>query len=177
MMLLSHRQDEHPRLRLVVAPWASLYDLPVDAIVEEQDRHRILSLDPRPPRRDTEGYARLLRNAFEETPPPLGRVLPAGGRPLRLKAIVLDLNDGLHVEPRHLQTVADRLCLLIESQPIRRLGMPILGAVHGDIPPLVFAGIFAPRLRETGLETLFLLSGPNPPADLLRQLRQIFSSA
>lgn len=176
-MLLSRKQDDRPRLRLVVAPWASLYDLPAEAIVEEQDRHRILSLDPRPPRHDTQDYPGLLRDAFEETPPPVGRLLPSGGRPLRLKAIVLDLNDGLHVEPRHLQAIADRLCLLIDSQPIRRLGMPILGAVHGDIAPLVFASIFAPRLKATGLETLFLLAGPNPPAGILRQLRQIFSPA
>ena len=166
-----------PRLRLVSAPWSSLYDLPVDAVVEEQDRYRILSLDSAFPLPPPESYPSLVSAADQETPVPLGSLLRGGGRPQRLKAILLDIDRGTHVEVAHLREVADRLCRIIDDVPIRRLGIPLLGAVHGDISVAVFTSVFAPRLQCTRLETLYLLTGSNPKPAVLRQLRAAFEPA
>lgn len=158
-------QAEHvPRLRLVTAPWSSLYDLPVDAVVEEQDRYRILGLEAGLPEPVAESFPRLIREIDSEQPAALGSLLRRHGKPLRLQAILLDIDEGVRVELEHLREVADRLCILIDAMPIRRLGMPLLGAVHGDVTPAVFASVFAPRLRATNLETLYLLLGSNPGA-------------
>lgn len=176
-MTQNGRHATAPRLRLVTAPWASLYDLPVDAVVEEQDRYRVLGLDEKMPLPVTESYPRLITAADQETPVPLGSLLRGGGRPLRLKAVILDIERGERVEVAHLREVADRLCRLVDDMPIRRLGMPLLGAVHGDASPALFASVFGPRLRVTGLETLYLLTGSNPEAAILRQLREAFGPA
>jgi len=173
-MARNHGPDGGPRLRLVTAPWSSLYDLPVDAIVEEQDRFRILGLDGAFPDPVPDSYPRLIHDVDCETPASLGSLLHGGGRPLRLKAVLLDIDRGPHVELEHLRAIADRLCLLIDAGPIRRLGLPLLGCVHGDATPAVFASVFAPRLRATGLETLYLLTGSNPDAVTLRELRTAF---
>lgn len=165
-----------PRLRLVSAPWSSLYDLPVDAIVEEQDRFRILGLDAAFPEPAPVSYPRLIHAIDHEVPASLGSVLHGGGRPLRLKAVLLDIDQGAHVQIEHLSQVAERLCQLIDAAPIRRLGLPLLGCVHGDATPELFASVFAPCLRETRLETLYLLAGSNPGALTLDRLRTAFET-
>lgn len=163
-----------PRLRLVAAPWTSLYDLPVDLVVEEQDRDRVLGLDEAPPRHDGGSFDGLLREVAEERKPALGELLFGGGRPPRLRAVLLDLEHGRQVAPGHLREVADRLVAHLARAPVRRLGMPILGTVHGDAAADTFAEVFAPRLRRTNLETFYLLAGSNPDVNLLRRLRAAF---
>lgn len=167
--------DHAPRLRLVTAPWSSLHDLPVDAVVEEQDRYRILGLESGLPAPVTTSYPRLISEIDSESPVALGSLLRGHGKPLRLQAILIDIDRGIRVELEHLREVADRLCNLVDAVPIRRLGMPLLGAVHGDVEPAVFASVFAPRLRATQLETLYLLTGSNPSTHVIRELRAAFA--
>lgn len=166
--------ERGPRLRLVTAPWSSLYDLPVDAVVEEQDRYRILGLDGVLPEPVPESFPRLIHDIDAETPAPLGALLRGGGRPLRLKAVLLDVDRGVEVQLEYLREVADRLCVFVDAASIRRLGLPLLGCVHGDASPELFANVFAPRLRATRLETLYLLAGSNPVANTLQLLRNAF---
>lgn len=169
---------EHvPRLRLVTAPWSSLYDLPVDAVVEEQDRYRILGLDTSLPEPVSASFPRLISEIDSELPVALGSLLRGHGKPVRLQAVLIDIDHGGRVELEHLREVADRLCILVDAMPIRRLGMPLLGGVHGDVAPAVFASVFAPRLRATQLETLYLLTGSNPEAHVLNELRALFEPA
>lgn len=173
-MSLNGPAEPGPRLRVVAAPWASLYDLPVDAVVEEQDRYRILGLDSRLPAPVPDEWPRLVHEMDSQKPASMGSLLRCSGRPLRLQAVLLDIDAGKQVRLEHLREVADRLCILIDAMPLRRVGMPLLGCVHGDIEPDVFANVFAPRLRATQLETLYVLAGSNPDAALLRQLRTAF---
>lgn len=163
-----------PRLRLVTAPWSSLYDLPVEAVVEEQDRYRLLGLDDVIPPPVHESWPRLVSAIDQQRPAPLGSLLNGGGRPLRLRAVLIDIDRGAEISPVHLREVAERLCQMIDALGIRRLGMPLLGAVHGHVPPGEFAAIFAPRLATTALETFYLLAGSNPGAVVLNELRAAF---
>ena len=143
-------------------------------MVEEQDRYRILGLEGGMPEPVPESYPRLISEIDSERPVALGSLLRGHGRPLRLQAVLLDIDHGVRVELEHLREVADRLCILVDAMPIRRLGMPLLGAVHGDVEPAVFASVFAPRLRATSLETLYLLTGSNPGAHVVGELRAAF---
>lgn len=167
--------DKRPRLRLVSAPWASLYDLPVEAVIEEQDTHGLLGLDTRHARKDPASYPRLVHDIERARPAVPGRLLYAGGKPRRYRAILLDLDKGTHVNPIHLQMVAEALQRECERHPVRRLGMPLLGCVHGDATLDDFIAVFRPCLRALNVETLYLLVGPNPGVQEMRRLRKQFS--
>jgi hypothetical protein len=105
----------------------------VDAIVVEDDTRHVLSADPawRPVRGS---LRRALEQAVRSQPDPLGSVTAIAGEPLRLCAVVHDLEREPSCDPASVQAALHQLLALAGQRGLVRIALPLLGTVHGRLP-------------------------------------------
>ena len=106
---------------------------PVQAMVEEQDTHLLMSeqttlSDPGKP-------AWYLANTLErdETSFLLGTVLLNRQQPGRLLAIVHDIELDPPCKPEYIEQAWKNIFLIIQSQKFTSIAIPLLGTVHGKL--------------------------------------------
>jgi O-acetyl-ADP-ribose deacetylase (regulator of RNase III) len=144
----------------------------VDAVAIEDDTYFVLGADPEF-REPTEHPLRIWNALHHTDPAPLGSVTVVERRPLELHAVVHDLSaDPTWTEA----AVADALRGILREvgrRGCRSLALPVLGAVHGRLPPDRFVALLTDALeadRPAGLESVWLIPGRIAPDDLERRL-------
>jgi hypothetical protein len=135
----------------------------VDALVVEDDRELILGAAPTVTD-SGESVDGLVRAMGEARPRRPGTVVLRGRRPLRIHAVVHDLER----EPTwQTQWVGEALVAALEAAEERRvgvLGMPLLGRVHGRLPVPRGVALLADALQRVRPRSLIRLWLMHPPA-------------
>jgi hypothetical protein len=164
------------RLHVVAAPPQSP-PFSVVAVAEEQDTHLLLSAESEVS--DPGESLSMLIKEVQATPPNTpGNVLVRKAKPLRLLAIVHDV-DG---QPTWREEwIASALCAIVEEVEWRRLesvGIPLIGTRHGGIDPVRVATWLGRCLAGSKLRYLkrvWLIAPMGSEAELMQALRSQFS--
>ena len=144
----------------------------IDALVIEQDTHLLLGVDEviRYPRGSFSDLVRAAEDAKAIQP---GTVLPRGNDPIRLLAVVHDLDQDPSWQPEWVELALATVFLFAAGRKIRRLAMPVLGAVHGQMSVEAFAKLLAENLQKTGTEypqRLILLAPPDADTEFIAKI-------
>ncbi len=163
---------------IVVAP-ADTPPFVVDARVVEEDTFRIMSAAPEwaPPEVHPLQLMNELQHYESDRP---GSVVVQAGRPIRLLAVVYDLD----CDPSwRVEWVAAALRQIMREAAKRRLyslGLPLLGRQHGRMPRAAFvdllAGVLADRRSHVPRRLWLMVSAPVDVIPVFRALRdRLFS--
>lgn len=139
-------------LRVVAAP-AFARPFPVDAMAFEEDTYLVLSANPRiaasevPP-------VRLMTELLNFTPETPGSVVVKGKSPLRLLAVVNDVNEDPICREAWIEGALKKIFNLVDTRGIRSLGLQMLGTLHGGIPAGRFVRILSGVLGDVEIDLL-----------------------
>jgi len=126
---------------ILVAP-KTLAPFAIDAVVEEQDRALILS-NPDIITETEDKPAWFLANKLEsQSLLKPGSVIKRDTKPLRLLAIVHDLDREPSWSSGWIAQALDNIIKLSDEQEISSIQLPILGAQHGRYEPEEFLQLF-----------------------------------
>jgi hypothetical protein len=98
----------------------------------EEDTFLVLSADRRV-RDPREPLVRLMTRVIETRPETPGTVLVKGKRPLRLLAIVHDLNQDPSWREEWIVSALDGIFQEAESRRLQSIALPFLGTLHGSL--------------------------------------------
>ena len=124
---------------ITVAP-ADTPPFDLDARVFEEDTFRIMSAAPvwAPPETHP---LRLMHELRRYEPNPPGSVVIQAGRPLRLLAIVHDVNCDPTWRPGWIETALGNVMQAAAQHRLDALGLPLLGRQHGRLPRSAFVDL------------------------------------
>ena len=144
----------------------------IDALVIEQDSHLLLGVDEviRYPRGSFSDLVHAAEDAKAIQP---GTVLPRGNDPVRLLAVVHDVDQDPSWRPEWVESALATVFRFAVGRKIRRLAMPVLGGVHGQMSVEAFATLLAENLQkpETDYpERLILLAPPDADSEFISKV-------
>ncbi len=119
----------HGHLEVVAAAHAPF---PVERRVVEEDRWRVLGADPAWRPSPPEHPVRLHTELVFDAPAAPGSVLRRG---CAWHAVVVDLDAEPLVDPAAVAAALVTVAAWCDREGVRRLALPLLGAVHGDLSP------------------------------------------
>jgi hypothetical protein len=125
----------------------------VDAIVFEEDTFFVLSADPKV-REPAEHPIKVWTAVHETEPAPLGSVVVRPGHPTRVLAVVHDLSQDPTCTEASIEQAFREIFRLSRHLEIESLGLPLLGTVHGKLPPHRALDMFRNALEAGPPETL-----------------------
>ena len=133
---------------LVVAAPEGRPPFAVDAVAAEEDTFLVLSAEPvvREPKVHP---VRLWTQAIEAQPERPGSVLVRGKRPLRLLAIVHDLNREPSWREEWIASALDGIFREAERRKLQSIALPLLGAKHGSLEKQRFVMLLRRALKRT----------------------------
>jgi len=121
---------------------------PVDAFAYEEDTFLVLSADPTP--RDPKvPMARIMTRIIETQPQVPGSVLIRGMAPLRLLAVVHDLNQEPSWKEEWIEKALEGLFQEAEGRRLNAMALPLLGTLHGSLDSERFVELLAGVLERT----------------------------
>jgi hypothetical protein len=144
---MREKTDDRPKLRLIRGSYplkvsvgsvdivASPKDrppFPVDAVAYEEDTFLVMAAD-REVRNPHEHQVRLMTRVIETRPETPGSVLAKGQRPLRLLAIVHDLNQDPTWKEEWVASALDGIFREADSRGLQSIALPLLGTLHGSL--------------------------------------------
>ncbi len=124
----------------------------VGAAVVEEDTYRLLG--DYPVRGVREGYERLVREMVAQEPVPVGSVLVSKRRPLRILAVVHDLDQEPSCRADWVRLALDGVFREVERRAITALALPFLGSRHRALAPEQFLGLLWQSLEHMRLRYL-----------------------
>lgn len=146
----------------------------VEAIVFEEDTFFVLSADPKV-REPAEHPIKVWTAVHETEPAPVGSVVVRPGHPTRVLAVVHDLSQDPTCTDATIEEALREVFRLVKHLEIESLGLPLLGTVHGKLPPHRSLDMFRNAL-ETGppesLERVWLIT----PEKWIRKIERMFIS-
>lgn len=104
----------------------------VDAVAFEEDTFLVLSAD-RQVRDPKEHQVRVMTRVIETRPEKPGSVLVKGKRPIRLLAIVHDLNQDPSWREEWIAHALDGIFHEAERRRLHSIALPFLGTLHGSL--------------------------------------------
>jgi len=133
-------------VQIVVAP-RGRPPFPVNAVAAEEDTFLVLSADPvvRAPR---EPLIKLLTKVIETRPEIPGTVLVKGKDPLRLLAIVHDLNLEPSWREEWIASTLDEIFKEAECRRLHAIALPFLGTRHGSLKVERFVALLRRALER-----------------------------
>lgn len=120
---------------------------PVEAEIVEEDTWQVLGAEPEVTI-PTEHPARIMSEVLSAQPVPTGSVVVREGVPLRLMAVVHDLNQQPSCRPEWVAAALGEAFRIAEERTIRSLSLPLLGVRHGRLPTADFIHLLAGAIRE-----------------------------
>ena len=109
----------------------------IDAIVFEEDTYQVLNAS-RTLFETGEHPIRTLTNAFLARPARPGTVITRGGHPLRLLAVIHDLDRNPTWREDWIREALRTILHEVEKRGLRSLALPLLGTVHGSFSAVRF---------------------------------------
>jgi hypothetical protein len=163
-------------VRIVAAP-KNRKPFPVDAVAFEEDTFLVLSADTavREPR---ESLMRVMTKVIETRPKMPGSVLVRGRRPLRLLAIVHDLNQEPTWKEEWVRSALRGIFQEVEKRRLESLALPFIGTLHGRLEKERFVGMLRMIIEEMEFKHfkhLWLVVPPKTKRAVLKALEPSFS--
>ncbi len=162
-------------MHIIAAPTEHQPDLTIDAVVIEDDTDLVLGSEP-VARQTDEAPRRLLKRAAAARPAEPGTVVVRGGTPLRLHAVVHDLDLEPSWREAWIQSALAAVLREVEMRRLRVLSLPALGSVHGELRLDRFAQMLASTLQQQPpgqLEAVWLVIPPGTSSATLTPLREL----
>lgn len=133
-------------LRIVASP-ETQPPFPLDALTFEEDTNLLMSADAdvAPPR---ESFGELVADIAAFKPLEQGSVVARGRAPVRLLAIVHDIEQSPTWSEESVRNAMAALLEKSESLNLTAVGLPVLGSVHGTLPAARFAGLLRIALEQ-----------------------------
>lgn len=158
-----HREIQIAGLRAVVGP-EDRPPFPVEARVFEEDTYLVLSA-PVEVTTQPEHPIRLMTALWNLKPKLPGTILVRSGRPLRLLAVIHDLNQNPSWRESWIAQALMEILQEVNHRRLSSLALPFLGAVHGRLPPERFLNLLGEALHRhppSTLRHLWLVETPKP---------------
>lgn len=152
---------------------------PVEAMAFEEDTFLVLSA-PTDLDAPVEHPVRLFTALWEAEPRRPGTVLAQAGPPLRLLAVVHDLEAEPTWREEWIAQALTGVFAEAARRRLRSLGLQRLGCHHGHLPEERFVPLLAQALAESGqgsLERLWLITGSGGGEGLLAALGRELAAA
>jgi hypothetical protein len=105
---------------------------PVNAVVEEEDTFLVLSAETRVRKREG-SLLEIMTNVIESRPEIPGTVLIRGKKPLRLLAIVHDLNQDPTWKEAWIKSALNRVFQGLERRKLQSIALSLLGTHHSTL--------------------------------------------
>ena len=118
-------------LKIVAAPKDN-QPFPVDAVAFEEDTFLVLSAETAV-REPKESLMRVMTKLIETHPETPGSVLVKGKRPLRMLAIVHDLNREPTWREEWVESALRGIFQEVERRRLGSLALPFIGTLHGKL--------------------------------------------
>lgn len=118
-----------------------------DAIVTEQDTFMLLGVDT-VLKEPAEDIRELALEIEQQEPLTLGDVVVNGHHPLQLAVIIYDIEQDPVCRKPWIKSALHKLLIIAADRELNTIGMPLLGASHGQIAPYVFLNLLRETLRE-----------------------------
>ena len=141
----------------------------VDAVAAEEDTFLVLSANPEV-RDPGEPMVRVMTRVIETKPTTPGSVLIRGGDPMRLLAIVHDLNKEPSWREEWIVSALDGIFLIAESQGISSIALPFLGTIHGSLEKQRFIVLLKNalgRISTVNLKRIWLVVPDETSSDII----------
>lgn len=165
---MKSKTNKEPRLQIVPGTYpleislgtlrivAASKDRPpfkADAIAFEEDTFLVMSAGPviHAPR---ESLMRVMTRVIETRPETPGSVLVRGKRPLRLLAVVHDLNQEPSWREEWVAQCLEKIFAEAESRKLKSIALPFIGTIHGRLGKGRFLELLGHALNQTELRHL-----------------------
>lgn len=149
-----------------------------DLIVREEDTWLVLGRRPETPiEPQEEDVETLLRDAADVEARAPGSVVDRGGDPPELAAVVHDLDREPSCCPAWVDAALEAVMEEIHARGARRVVLPLLGGMHGTLPPLRFyrsARGALERISPWALETVCLRIPPDVDPRAVRDIERLW---
>jgi hypothetical protein len=145
---------------------------PVQARAEEEDTYLVLSA-PTTGVRQAEHPIRLMTALWDVDPLEPGSVVVKPGNPLRLLAVVHDLDLDPTCKEDWVAQAMGGIRQEVLSRGITSLALPLIGCIHGRLPADLFAGLLSVWFRQESalpLKRLWLVAEPDQGQVVLEEL-------
>lgn len=150
-------------VRIVAAP-EDRAPFPFAAVALEEDTNLLLSarLEVRPP---VESFVKLVEamETFEPAEP--GSVVVQNGSPLRLLAIVHDIEQSPTWQEAWIESALSALLNQLERRELDALRLPVLGALHGNMTTARFGELLRRALEKRPSKRLRRIWAVVPESD------------
>ena len=159
-------------VRIIAAP-EDMQPFPVDAIVFEEDTFLVLSAEP-VLREPTDHPIKVLNDAWEAKPAEPGAVVVKATTPLRLLAIVHDLNQEPTWREEWVISALVGIFRQVENRKLRSLALPLIGTKYGSMDRtrcIVLLRAVLTGMRLQYLDRLWLVV----PQETRKEVLRIFS--
>lgn len=143
----------------VVPAAAERPPFPVAATIVEEDTWLVLSASPAV-REPGEHPLRLLTDLLRALPAPPGSVVVREGEPLRLLAVIHDLDREPSCRPEWIVQALGAACREAAARGLTSLALPLLGSIHSVLSAPQSAAILATALAAAphgGLRRIWLV--------------------
>jgi len=147
-----HRSAEYGPVRIVAAP-ENAPPFSVDAMTYEEDTFLIMSADPEDVPPDIHPI-RLMAELEAFKPKEIGSVIVKNGNPLKLLAVVHDVNKEPTCRGKWVEKALQAVFREVERRGIQSLGMPLLATRHGRLPCSRFAQLLSRVLAQNDFQSL-----------------------
>lgn len=121
---------------------------PVSALVEEQDTCLLLGAPGQPLEQESRPNWYVSRQAAEQRPRQPGEVIIRPGRPVRLLAVVYDVDREPNCHVAWITAALHNIFTIASENQWSALAIPVLGSGYGRITLTEFMPILVRRLRE-----------------------------
>ncbi len=170
-----HRTAEYGAVRIVAAP-ENAPPFPVDAMTYEEDTFLIMSADPEEVPPDIHPI-RLIAELESFEPKKIGSVIVKTGMPLKLLAVVHDVNKEPTCRGKYVEKALHAVFREVERRGIQSLGMPLLATRHGRLPCSRFAQLLSRVLAQNefnSLKKLWLVAPVPDNCDVISAMEENF---
>jgi len=145
---------------------------PVEAWAAEEDTYLMLSADPEVVE-SKEDLKQVMAQVLTTSPAAPGSVMVKAGYPLRLLAIIHDLNQEPSWKEEWVASALDGIFQEAESCKIRSLALPLLGTLHGSLERQRFLALLQDALERRSprhLTRLWLVVPAGTSSEILAML-------
>ena len=166
-----HQKASLGPVRIVAAPEGAR-PFRVYAMVFEEDTWLVMSASPTVCEPDIHPI-RLMTDAINAEPEPVGSVAVRKGKPLRFLAIVHDVNQEPTWKEEWIVTALKQVFREGEKRKISAMGLPLLGTKHGHLDKLRFVALLAEVLNLfvfDHLKQLWLIVPPQTGRNIIQVL-------
>jgi hypothetical protein len=136
-------------VQIFVGP-GNMAPYPVDAWAAEEDTYLVLSADPEVVE-SNEDPERVMAEVLATRPEEPGTVVVKGGHPLRLLAIVHDLNEEPSWKEEWVVSALAGIFQEAETRKLRSLALPLLGTLRGSLEKQRFLVLLREILERRSL--------------------------